>query len=94
MLSMLSSNTSAIVIFVLALIWMFSLVLKGHKSLKAGHHVDMKSEKMNKLAMILMFILFPLLSNQQYSYAEPIGLDSKICTEDCMLVKPPLEHPQ
>ena len=49
---------------------------------------------MNKLAVILMFILFPLLSNQQYSYAEPIGGDFKICAEDCMLVKPPLEHPQ
>ena len=49
---------------------------------------------MNKLAMILMFILFPLLSNQQYSYAEPIGLGFKICGDDCMLVKPPVEHPQ
>ena len=49
---------------------------------------------MNKLFLIPIFTLFLVLPNQEYSYAEPIGGDFKICAEDCMLVKPPVEHPQ
>ena len=44
--------------------------------------------------LIPILTLFLVLSNQQYSYAEPIGGDFKICAEDCMLLKSSVEHPQ
>ena len=47
-----------------------------------------------KLKWLLLIFVALVLSNQQYSYAEPIGLGFKICGDDCMLVKPPVEHPQ
>jgi len=47
-----------------------------------------------KIKWLLLIFVALVLSNQQYSYAEPIGLGFKICGDDCMLVKPPVEHPQ
>lgn len=39
----LSSNPTAIALFIVALIWMFYLAIKDHKSLKENLHVDQKS---------------------------------------------------
>ena len=47
-----------------------------------------------KFKWLLLLFVALVLPNQQYSYAEPIGGDFKICAEDCMLLKSSVEHPQ